>query len=101
MKAGTGWIRTTETCGEGGPRGANEIRDWVGKDPTARGLAEPAAPLAPVHLVFHMWKRGTWINILHIFWRPDIFWWGGGRSWGGGEGYWRWGGLIPGNELAR
>lgn len=23
----------------GGPRGANEIRDWVGKDPIARGLA--------------------------------------------------------------
>lgn len=39
MKAGTGWKRTTETCGEGGPRGANEIRDWVGKDPIARGLA--------------------------------------------------------------
>lgn len=41
MKAGTGWKRTTETCGGGGggPRGANEIRDWVEKDPIARGLA--------------------------------------------------------------
>lgn len=38
MKAGTGWKRTTET-GSGGPRGANEIRDWVRKDPIARGLA--------------------------------------------------------------
>lgn len=78
MKAGTGWKRTTETCGEGGPRGANEIRDWVEKDPIARGLARsPAAPLAPVHLVFHMWKRGIYIYryILHIFWRPDIFSW--------------------------
>lgn len=38
MKAGTGWKRTTETRG-GGPTGANEIRDWVRKDPIARGLA--------------------------------------------------------------
>lgn len=38
MKVGTGWKRTTET-GSGGPRGANEIRDWVRKDPIARGLA--------------------------------------------------------------
>lgn len=39
MKAGTGWKRTTEICSGGGPRGANEIRDWVRKDPIAHGLA--------------------------------------------------------------
>lgn len=38
MKAGTGWIRTTETY-NGSPRGASEIRDSVAKDPIAQGLS--------------------------------------------------------------
>lgn len=100
MKAGTGWKRTTETCGEGGPRGANEIRDWVGKDPIAQGLARsPAAPLAPVHLVFHMWKRGIYIYIFSIFFGDLIFFRG---RWGvGGDGEVAAGEEVPGNGLAR
>lgn len=99
MKAGTGWKRTIETCGEGGPRGANEIRDWVGKDPIAQGLARsPAAPLAPVHLVFHMWKRGIYIYIFSIFFGDLIFFRG---RWGvGGDGEVV-GEEVPGNGLAR
>ena len=73
MKAGTGWKRTTET-GSRGPRGANEIRDWVKKDPIARGSHSPAAPVAPDPSVFHMWKR----RIFSIFFGDLIFFVGGG-----------------------
>lgn len=76
MKAGTGWKRITETySGQGGgPRGAKEIRNWVRKDPIARGLAGPATPVAPGPSVFHMWKR----RIFSIFFGDLIFFCGWG-----------------------
>lgn len=70
MKAGTGWKRITETC-SGGPRGADAIRDWVGKDPIARGLSRPSGT-RPFGLPY-VEER----NILHIFWRLVIFLWVG------------------------
>lgn len=70
MKAGTGWKRTTETCGEGGPRGANEIRDWVGKDPIARGLA---AQLPHWHRSVRSSICGREESIFSIFFGDLIF----------------------------
>lgn len=58
----------------GGPVGANEIRNWIGKYPIARGLAGPATPVAPGPSVFHMWKR----RIFSIFFGDLIFFVGGG-----------------------
>lgn len=52
-------------------------------------VSQPQLPLlAPVHLVFHMWKRGIYIYryILHIFWRPEFFFGGRWWSWGTGKG---------------
>lgn len=75
MKAGTGWIRTTETY-NGSPRGASEIRDSVAKDPIAQGLSAQPPPVALGPSVFHMWKR----RIFSIFFGDLIFWGGGGRE---------------------
>lgn len=75
MKAGTGWKRTTETCGEGGPRGANEIRDWVGKDPIARGLA---AQLPHWHQSIRSSICGREESIFSIFFGDLIFFFVGG-----------------------
>lgn len=65
----------------GGPRGANEIRDWVGKDPIARGLAAqpPQWHQWPFSLPYVEEK-----NILHIFWSLDIFLWVGVQE----TGFW-------------
>lgn len=66
----------------GGPTGADAIRDWVGKDPIAWGLAAQPPQWHQAPSVFHMWKR----RIFSIF-SGDliIFFVGGG----------------PGNRLLR
>lgn len=69
MKAGTGWKRTTEALQNGGPRGANENRDWVRKDPMARGLA---AQLPHWHQALQSSICGR-EDYSPYFWRPDFF----------------------------
>lgn len=60
--------------GRGGPRGANEIRDWVKKDPIAWGFASPLTHW-PFSIPYVEEK-----NILHIFWRLNIFYGWGSRK---------------------
>lgn len=71
----------------GVPRGANENRDWVGKDPMARGVA---AQLPHWHQALQPSICGR-EDYSPDFWRPDFFFFFKGV--GGGRG--------PGNRLLR
>lgn len=59
----------------GGPRGANEIRDWVGKDPIAQGLA---AQLPHWHQSIRSSICGREESIFSIFFGDLIFFFVGG-----------------------
>lgn len=58
----------------GGPRGANENRDWVRKDPMARGLA---AQLPHWHQALQSSICGI-EDYSPYFWRPDFLFQGWG-----------------------